>query len=129
MRSRMKFFAFAGIFVGLLRAPLSFAGDASTDRGDLRPPAPIRQPLSTYKIQAGIDGEIYPVFANYASLQRQGDRTFGVVSVTLSNTTAEPMSRRVSVRIPGWSDQEIQTVEVAPGTTRTVVFAPAFLPR
>src|SRR5471030_1916650 len=98
----------------------SFAGDAGADRGDLRPPTPVRQPLPTYKIQAGIDGEIYPVFANYASLQRQGDRTFGVVSVTLSNTSAEPMLRRVSVRIPGWSDDEIQTVEVAPGITRTV---------
>ena len=67
-----------------------------------------------YKIQAGriFHGEIYPVFANYASLQRQGDRTFGVVSVTLSNTSPEPMSRRVSVRIPGWSDEEIQTVEI-----------------
>ena len=106
-----------------------FAGDAGTDRGDLRPPAPIRQPLPLYKIQAGIDGEIYPVFANYASLQRQGDRTFGVVSVTLSNTSQEQMSRRISVKIPGWSDQEIQTVEIDPGVTRTVVFAPAFLPR
>ena len=107
----------------------SFAGDAGADRGDLRPPASVRQPLPAYKIQAGIDGEIYPVFANYASLQRQGDRTFGVVSVTLSNTTAEPMSRRISVRIPGWSDEEIQTVQIAPGVTHTMVFAPAFLPR
>jgi hypothetical protein len=129
MLSRKKSAICAALLLSLPLSTRSFAGDAGTDRGDLRPPAPIRQPLSTYKIQAGIDGEIYPVFANYASLQRQGDRTFGVVSVTLSNTTAEPMSRRVSVRIPGWSDQEIQTVEVAPGTTRTVVFAPAFLPR
>ena len=108
------------LLLSLSLAPRSFAGDAGTDRGDLRPPAPIRQPLPTYKIQAGIDGEIYPVFANYASLQRQGDRTFGVVSVTLSNTSQEQMSRRISVKIPGWSDEEIQTVEVAPGTTRTV---------
>jgi hypothetical protein len=106
----------------------SFAGDA-TDRGDLRPPAPGREPASAYKIQAGIDGEIYPVFANYASLQRQSDRTFGVVSVTLSNTTAAAILRRVSVKIPGWSEDEIQTVTLAPGSTRTLVFAPAFLPR
>jgi hypothetical protein len=39
------------------------------------------------------------------------------------------MLRRVSVNIPGWSDDEIQTVELAPETTRTMVFAPAFLPR
>jgi hypothetical protein len=107
----------------------SFAGDAAADRGDLRPPAPVRQPAPAYKIQAGIDGEIYPVFANYASMQRQSDRTFGVVSVTLSNTTDLAMLRGVTVEIPGWSDREIQSVELAPGATRTLVFAPAFLPR
>jgi hypothetical protein len=117
------------LLLSLFLVSRSFAGDAGADRGDLRPPAPVRQPSPVYKIQAGIDGEIYPVFANYASMQRQGDRTFGVVSVTLSNTSAEPMLRRISVRIPGWSDEEIQTVEVAPGITRTVVFAPAFLLR
>jgi hypothetical protein len=125
----MKVFIFAGLFVGLLAVPQSFAGDASADRGDLRPPTPVRQLASDYKVQAGIDGEIYPVFANYASLQRQSDRTFGVVSVTLSNNTDAAMLRRVSVRIPGWSDDEIQTVDLAPGNTRTLVFAPAFLPR
>jgi len=119
----------AVLLLSLSLVSRSFAGDAGADRGDLRPPAPVRQPIPPYKIQAGIDGEIYPVFANYASMQRQGDRTFGVVSVTLSNTFGEPMLRRVSVRIPGWSDEEIQTVEVAPGITRTVVFAPTFLPR
>lgn len=129
MRSRMKFFALAGLLAGFMGAPRSFAGDASADRGDLRPPAPLRQPVSPYKIQAGIDGEIYPVFANYASMQRLGDRTFGVVSVTLSNTTDAVEQRRVSVIIPGWSDNEIQTIELAPGATRTLAFAPAFLPR
>lgn len=113
----------------LLLTTRAFAGDAAADRGDVRPPAPIRQLSPTYKIRAGIDGEIYPVFANYASLQRQTDRTFGVVSVTLSNNSAEAILRRVTVRIPGWSDNEIQTVELAPETTRTLVFAPTFLPR
>jgi len=119
----------AALLLSLSLASRSFAGDAATDRGDIRPPAPVRQLSPTYKIQAGIDGEIYPVFANYASLQRQGDRTFGVVSVTLSNTSAEPISRRVSVRVPGWSDEEIQTIQISPGVTQTAVFAPAFLPR
>jgi hypothetical protein len=129
MLSWRKSAVFASLLASLLLAPCAFAGDAGADRGDIRQPTPVRQPTSLYKIQAGIDGEIYPVFANYASLQRQGDRTFGVVSVTLSNTSAERMLRRVSVNIPGWSDNEIQTIELAPETTRTMVFAPAFLPR
>lgn len=129
MLSRTKSAICAALLLSLPLSSRSFAGDAGTDHGDLRPPAPIRQPLPLYKIQAGIDGEIYPVFANYASLQRQADRTFGVVSVTLSNTSQEQISRRISVKIPGWSDAEIQTVQIDPGITRTVVFAPAFLPR
>jgi hypothetical protein len=108
-------------------APL-FAGDA-TDRGDVKPSAAVRQLVPTYKIQAGIDGEIYPVFANYASMQRQSDRTFGVVSVTISNPGNVTVYREVSVVLPGWSDEEIQTTELAPGAARTLVFAPAFLPR
>jgi hypothetical protein len=129
MHSWGKSAAIATLSLGLMLAPRAFAGDVSADRADVRPPAPVRQLLPTYKIQAGIDGEIYPVFANYASLQRSGDRTFGVVSVTLSNTSEVAMLRRISAEIPGWSDREIQTVEIAAGTTRTLVFAPAFLPR
>ena len=129
MLSRTKSAISTAFLLSMLLPSRLFAGDAGADRGDIRPPAPIRQLSPTYKVQAGIDGEIYPVFANYASLQRQSDRTFGVVSVTLSNTLAEPMSRRISVKIPGWSDEEIQTVEIAPGATQTLVFAPAFLPR
>ena len=106
----------------------AFSGDEATDRSDVRAPATTRlEP--TYKVQAGIDGEIYPVFANYASLQRQSERTFGVVSVTVANTTQTMLRRQISVKIPGWSDEEIQTLDLAPGATRTLVFAPAFLPR
>ncbi len=110
-----------------LIAPV-FAGDAA-DRGDVKPPAVVRQLVPTYKIQAGIDGEIYPVFANYASLQRQSDRNFGVVSVTIANPGETTIRRQVSVVVPGWSDEEIQTAEISAGAVRTMIFAPAFLPR
>lgn len=130
MQSRLKFFAFA-LLISFILAPLSFAGDNAADKGDIPSPTHGRTTFSTasYKIQAGIDGEIYPVFANYASLQRQSDRTFGVVSVTLSNPSETISHQRISVQIPGWSDSEIQTVELAPGATQTLAFAPAFLPR
>lgn len=105
----------------------AFGGD-NPDRADVRSSKPVRTEAS-YKIQTGLDGEIYPVFANYASLQRQNNRTFGVVSVTVSNDTEKPLRQRMAVKIAGWSDQEIQTVELPPGATRTYVFAPSFLPR
>ncbi len=106
-------------FVGLaLIAVTAFAADG---RSSL--------PREGLQIQAGLDGEIYPVFANYASLQKQSDRQFGVVAVTITNPTAEPLRRRVSVQLPGWSDQETQFADLTAGASQTLTFAPSFLPR
>lgn len=105
----------------------AFGGD-NTDRADVRSSKPARTEAS-YKIQTGLDGEIYPVFANYASLQKQNNRSFGVVSVTVSNDTEMSLHQRMAVKIAGWSDQEIQIVELPSGAKRTYVFAPSFLPR
>ena len=98
------------LLCGVSRA---FAGDDSTDRGSPGKGEPATFQESSYKIQAGLDGEIYPVFANYASLQKQMERSFGVVSVTVSNPGRAALYQRISVRIAGWSDQEIQMAEVA----------------
>jgi hypothetical protein len=84
---------------------------------------------SRYSIQAGLHREIYPVFANYASFQTASQRRFGVVTITISNPSPLSLRRTVSVQIPGWSDREIQVVELEGGATRTLVFAPTFLPR
>jgi len=84
---------------------------------------------STYRIEAGLDGEIFPVFANYASLQKAQERRFGVVAITISNTSSETLRQRVRVEIPGWSNTEIQPIELNAGAQRTLLFAPSFLPR
>lgn len=88
-----------------------------------------RAPLPAYQVQAGLDGEIYPFFANYASLRKHEQRAFGVVTVSVSNSGPSTLRQRVAVQLPGWSDQEIQIAEVAPGSTQTLTFAPSFLPR
>ena len=107
-----------------------FAGDNS-GRGDgkLIPPTPARQLQPTYKVAAGIDGDIFPVFAHYASLQTAQDREFAVVAVTVNNHTDSPLENRISVSITGWSDQEIQIADLGAGQVRTYKFAPTFLPR
>lgn len=82
-----------------------------------------------FKIAAGIDGDVFPAFANYASLQTPDQRKFGVVTVKISNSTDTEQHYRVAVRIPGWSDQEIQMVSVGAGDVKNCIFAPSFLPR
>src|SRR5215813_2325871 len=51
------------------------------------------------------------------------------ITVIATNPTATVVRERIAVRVPGWSDQEIQNVDLAPGATRKLLFAPSFLPR
>lgn len=83
-------------------------------------------PTPTYKVEAGLGGELFPVFANFASFQSPPERQSGVVKVTITNPTPELLRNRVSVQVPGWSDQEIQIVEMGAGQARTLYFAPTF---
>ncbi|HET7872570.1 MAG TPA: hypothetical protein VFL42_08670 [Terriglobales bacterium] len=119
----------AGLVLAIAMGAVALGDGPSGDRTEVRPASTSRQAGPTYKVQAGIDGEIYPVFANFASLQGLTQRTFGMVAVTISNPTQAALRQRVVVSLPGWSDEEIQIADVDPGATRTLLFAPPFLPR
>jgi len=123
----LKFPALGPFLCVLFLIVSAFAND-SADRGDTRPkPIPSRAPI--YSVQVGENGEIFPVFANYASLLRQSDRSFGVVSVTISNHGDTTLRQRIAVQIVGWSDQELQIAELPAGAEKMYLFAPTFLPR
>jgi hypothetical protein len=108
----------------------AFAGTgADVSKPDARPPLTERKPEPVYSVVAGIDGEIYPVFANYASLRSADQRKWGTVAVSVNNPTADVLRARIAVTVQGWSDQEIQLAQLQPGTTKTYIFAPTFLPR
>jgi hypothetical protein len=83
----------------------------------------------TFKITAGVDGDVFPAFANYASLQPVAERKFGTVVVRVSNSTDTEQRYRIAVRVAGWSDQEVQIVNVSAGAAPKFIFAPSFLPR
>lgn len=130
--------AFLLAFVALFSS-LAFATDNRHDGNELpnvdKPTVPaigqlaLRAMEPTYTVEAGVNGEIFPAFANYASLQRPSERKSGTLSVAVSNPTADMLRERLTVQVPGWSDPEIQSIEVPAGETRTFLFAPAFLPR
>jgi hypothetical protein len=116
----------------LLCGPAAFAGMSANS------PAPevntqqknaVRRTEPVYEVQAGMVGEIFPVFANYAAFVPVKERRWGTVAVTISNAADSPLHNRVTVQIPGWSDQEIQFVNLAAGEVKTLLFAPTFLPR
>ena len=83
----------------------------------------------TYSVIAGINGDVFPAIANYASLQDADDRDFGTFTVTVSNSSDAPLKACISVEVPGWSDVELQNVTIGSGEERKLLFAPAFFPR
>src|SRR5260221_6203418 len=131
---RMQFLLAALLSMAVL-APTAYASDdnsSGTDREPTKvviPSANIPRLNATYRISAGLDGDIFPVFANYASLQSSQERKWGTIAVTINNPSTLTLHDRVAVKISGWSDDEIQTVDVPAGQSRTFKFAPSFLPR
>lgn len=108
----------------LLAAP-----PVDSSKATVRPALKTRATEPTYQIKVGLDGEVYPVFANYASLQQPDDRSWGTVDITIANSTADRLENRVAVQVLGWSDEEIQRVDVDAGAVRTFFFAPTFYSR
>ncbi|MFB3815469.1 MAG: hypothetical protein ACE14L_15305 [Terriglobales bacterium] len=88
-----------------------------------------RTPEPTYTVQAGLEGDVFPAFANYASLQKPEERTWPTVTVKLTNSSDKLVRRRIAVHIAGWSDEEVQMAEVAAGKLAEFKFAPSFLAR
>jgi hypothetical protein len=114
----------------LCLAASAFAGSgADIPTSDARTPIAQKNLEPVYTVTAGIDGEVFPVFANYASLKNVDQRKWGTVAVVVNNPTAEVLRARIAVQVQGWSDEEIQTVNLKAGATRTYLFAPTFLPR
>src|SRR5690242_2571246 len=89
----------------------------------------VRRTEPVYEVQAGMSGEIFPVFASYAAFVPLKDRHWGTVAVKISNASDSALHNRVTVQVPGWSDQEIQLADLAAGEVKTLLFAPTFLPR
>lgn len=111
----------------LLAASGAWAGMNEPRPDASRPKARRFEP--TYEIAGGLNGDVFPVFASHASLQPARERTLGTVTVTVLNSGGSLLRNRISVQIPGWSEQEIQIAEVAAGQQEKYLFAPTFLPR
>jgi hypothetical protein len=109
--------------------PLAKAGVSGADKTEPAEMLKDRGTQPTYSVIAGLDGDIFPVFANYFAFQKQAERTSGTITVTVRNSSGAMVRNRVAVQVPGWSDQEIQYVELAAGQVRNLQFAPTFLPR
>ncbi|HET7749166.1 MAG TPA: hypothetical protein VFK81_07285 [Terriglobales bacterium] len=123
------FLGTAALVLLLAVSSLIAAPPVDSSKATVRPALKTRATEPTYQIKVGLDGEVYPVFANYASLQQPDDRSWGTVDITIANSTADRLENRVAVQVLGWSDEEIQRVDVDAGAVRTFFFAPTFYSR
>jgi hypothetical protein len=127
-RFQLRALLILGVLILAGLAPLA-TGGMNTGRREPTVAVSGRSTEPTYQVEAGLDGDVFPVFANYGSFQRPAERQTGTVIVTFANPTDTPVRNRVAVRVPGWSDQEIQVVEVGAGQVRKLLFAPTFQQR
>ena len=129
---RIFYILVAALPLLLIAVALPFASTAVKADHATPPPTPAAERPTLdpiFAVQAGLDGEIFPVFANFGSLQRSRERRLSAVSVNVTNPGTDPLRARIAVQVPGWSDQEIQITDVPSGAARSYVFSPSFLPR
>lgn len=115
----------------VLLVTLSTAAGAGSDSPTppTKPSTSARATRATYEVTAGLDGEIYPAFANFASMRKPHERKWGTIIVKMTNSNTDVLRNRITVQVPGWSDAEIQVAELGAGESKTFLFAPTFLPR
>src|SRR5437763_15966548 len=58
-----------------------------------------RSPEPTFKLESGIDGDVFPAIANYASLQTHDKRKCVVVSMKVPNSTDTEQRQRSTVSV------------------------------
>jgi hypothetical protein len=128
--SSSKFLFVSVLIIGfVLGIGISARAGMSGPNTEAAPKLKARSTQPTFAISAGLNGDVFPAFASYASFQSPRDRNLGTVAVTVANSTTEPLRCHMIVEIPGWSDEEIQIAEVGAGQVQQFVFAPSFLPR
>jgi len=82
-------------------------------------------PLSvSYKLDIPGGGEIFPALASSAPAEY-----WPVATLTIVNTSSQPLVDTVLAEIPDWSRQSAQTVNLAPHETRTLQLNPELLPQ
>jgi hypothetical protein len=82
-------------------------------------------PLSvSYKLDIPGGGEIFPALASSAPAEY-----WPVATLTMVNTSSQPLVDTVLAEIPDWSRQSAQTVNLAPHETRTLQLNPELLPQ
>ena len=113
-----------GLAVMLLALALATEGFASGNNPAPAQPKPISQFQVTYQLDIPGGGEIFPALTSCAP-----PHYWPMATLSMENTSSQPIVELVSAEIPDWSRQSVETVRLAPNETRTIRLNPELLPQ
>jgi hypothetical protein len=123
-----KFMPGAGSVNGLavlwLAMALAVEGLASAHNPAPAQPEPISPLQVRYQLDIPGGGEIFPALTSCGP-----PHYWPVATLSMENTSSQPIVEMVSAEIPDWSRQSVETVSLAPNETRTIRLNPELLPR
>jgi hypothetical protein len=112
--------------LAVLLLAVVFAGAGSASGHDPAPAQP--EPISPLRVHYQLDipggGEIFPALTSCAP-----PHYWPVATLSMVNTSSQPIVEMVSAEIPDWSRQSVETVSLAPNEARTVRLNPELLPQ
>jgi len=114
----------SGLAVLLLAVVFAGAGSASEHNPAPAQPEPISPLQVRYQLDIPGGGEIYPALTSCAP-----PHYWPVATLSMVNTSSQPIMEMVSAEIPDWSRQSVETVSLAPNEARTVRLNPELLPQ
>jgi len=113
-----------GLAVLWLAMALAGEGFASGHNPDPAPPEPISLFPVRYQLDIPGGGEIFPALTSCAP-----PHYWPVATLSMENTSSQPVVAMVSAQIPDWSRQSVETVSLAPEETRIIRLNPELLPQ
>lgn len=108
----------------LLTLALAAEGFASGNNPMPAQPEPISQFQVRYQLDIPGGGEIFPALTSCAP-----PHYWPVATLSMMNTSSQPIVEMVSAKIPDWSRQAVETISLAPHETRTIQLNPELLPQ
>jgi hypothetical protein len=123
-----KFMPGTGSVYGLVALLLAMApagaGFASGPKSAPAQPEPISPLQVRYQLDIHGSGEIFPALTSCAP-----PHYWPIATLSMVNTSSQPIVETVSAEIPDWSRQSLETVSLAPNETRTLQLNPELLPQ
>src|SRR5579864_8868090 len=115
-----KVYTLSALLLALAWAGEGFASGLNAERTQPEPISPFQV---HYRLDLPGGGEIFPALTSCAA-----PHYWPIATLSMLNSSSQPIMEMVSAEIPGWSRQSVETVSLAPNEARTIQLTPELLP-